>query len=954
MRTSFVSLLVYLAALHVCGAAPERRPDILISGFEKPTYGDWQTEGTAFGNGPVRHKRGTIGSQRGVRGFQGNGLVNSHHNDGKSTGRLTSPEFRIERNHISFLVGGGRHAGKTCINLVVGGKVVRSTTGQNDDRMLWASWRTRELTNELARIEILDKEPGGWGHVLVDHILQTDRPKKSRVHGIATRDLVTKESEAKLRPLVDKLDFDEVVFAVRQNGKDGHWYANFSYWSNNPGRHLYSDAGKLCAINVRTGESRVILDAPHGSVRDPQVHYSGKKILFSYRKDHQPFYHLYEINVDGTGLRQITDGPYDDIEPAYLPDGGIVFCSSRCNRWVQCFFVRVAVVYRCDADGSNMRALSANMEHDNTPWVLPDGRILYQRWEYIDRSQVKFHHLWTMNPDGTGQMVYYGNMHPGFVMIDAKPIPNTHKVLASFCPGHGRTEHEGVMTIVDPSNGPDDRSMAKPVVPGKYFRDPYPISSDLFMAAGYHEIFLVDPEGGVIVIYELPPEWRQHGMRIQEPRPVRTRQRERILPSRVDLKNPNGHVFLEDVYVGRNMAGVKRGDIKKLLVLESLPKPVNFSGGSLPLTKGGSFGLERVLGTVPVEEDGSASFFLPAMRSILLVALDENDMSVKRMQSFMTVQPGERASCIGCHEDRASAPRSAGKTLAMGRAPSTIEPIKDVPDVFDFPRDIQPILDRHCVACHDYDGTEKGGPFSGGVILAGDHGSVYSASYVYLTKRKQFADGRNGLGNRAPRTIGSSASPLLKKLAGGHHGVKATPHEIKMARLWIEAGAPYPGTYAALGSGMVRDASDRQGYRKAYHKRCAKCHQKRQLDRFVVFNYTRPEKSLALLKPLAREAGGYGMKRQVKRDGKTVKETCSVFTDTTDPDYQAMLSAIKVEAKRLAEIKRFDMPGFRPNEHYIREMKFYGILPGDLAADAPVDPYKTDRKYWESFWYKPE
>ena len=160
--------------------------------------------------------------------------------------------------------------------------------------------------------------------------------------------------------------------------------------------------------------------------------------------------------MDGSGLRQLTDGPYDDIEPAYLPDGGIVFVSSRCRRWVNCWLTQVAVLHRCDADGSNLRALSANVEHDNTPWPLPDGRVLYQRWEYVDRSQVDYHHLWTANPDGTAQMVYYGNLHPGIVMIDAKPIPGTPKVVAIFSPGHGHREHDGAITVVDPRYGPDD------------------------------------------------------------------------------------------------------------------------------------------------------------------------------------------------------------------------------------------------------------------------------------------------------------------------------------------------------------------------------------------------------------------------------------------------------------------------------------------------------------------
>ena len=146
-------------------------------------------------------------------------------------------------------------------------------------------------------------------------------------------------------------------------------------------------------------------------MRDPQVHYDGGKILFSLRKAGEDYYHLHEIGVDGTGLRQLTSGAFDDYEATYLPDGGIAFVSTRCKRWVNCWMTQVGVIYRCDADGGNIQPLSANTEHDNTPWVMPDGRMLYTRWEYVDRSQVEFHHLWTMNPDGTGASVFYGNMH---------------------------------------------------------------------------------------------------------------------------------------------------------------------------------------------------------------------------------------------------------------------------------------------------------------------------------------------------------------------------------------------------------------------------------------------------------------------------------------------------------------------------------------------------------------
>ncbi|MHC4248700.1 MAG: TolB family protein, partial [Planctomycetota bacterium] len=416
------------------GASARAAGDVLIADFEGGNYGRWRSEGDAFGRAPAA---GTLPGQQRVHGFLGKGLVNTFLKADGSRGKLTSPEFKIERRYINFLIGGGSHMGTTCMDLMVGGKVVRSSTGHDNEELRWSTWDVGKLKGRKARIRIVDDSSGGWGHVNVDHIVQSDR-KRDTPRGNAVEGHKLNEAElATLAEMIEGLGFGEIVFSVRQDGKDGHWYANFSNWSSNPKRYLYSDGGRLCRLDLKTGEAKTILDAPGGGVRDPQVHYSGKKILFSYRTPGQHYYHLHEINVDGTGLRRITDGPFDDLEPAYLPDGGIVFTSSRCNRMVNCWHTRVAIVYRCDADGRNMRPLSCNIEQDNTPWVLPDGRIIYQRWEYIDRSQVRYHHLWTMNPDGTNQMVYYGNMHGSTLYIDAKPIPGTKKVVASFSPGHG-------------------------------------------------------------------------------------------------------------------------------------------------------------------------------------------------------------------------------------------------------------------------------------------------------------------------------------------------------------------------------------------------------------------------------------------------------------------------------------------------------------------------------------
>ncbi|MEI2726167.1 MAG: hypothetical protein V9H26_22430 [Verrucomicrobiota bacterium] len=783
---------------------------------------------------------------------------------------------------------------------------------------------------------------------------------------------------------------EAIVFAARGvNPTDGHWYANFGYYAHDPDRKGYAEGAKLYRLDLQTRELTTLLADPQGGVRDPQVSYDGKKILFSYRPGGAEQYHLYEINADGAALKQITSGPYDDFEPAYLPDGGLVFVSSRCKRWVNCWLTQVAVLHRCDADGANLRALSSNNEQDNTPWPLADGRILYTRWEYVDRSQVHFHHLWAANPDGTAQMTWFGNLHPGITMIDAKPIPGTDKIVASFSPGHGQREHDGIITVVDPKGGPDAKEFARSISKGANFRDPWAFSEDCFLAASRDTLVLMDGAGRTKELVKLPAADRAAKLECHEPRPLGARPREAVIQPRTRPDEATGRLLLADVNHGRNMAGVKPGEIKKLLVLETLPMPVHYTGGMEPISYGGTFTLERILGTVPVEPDGSAYFEVPAMRSIFFVALDEKDMAVKRMQSFTSVQPGELLSCVGCHEHRSQTPRAEfHETLAVRKAAACIEPIRDVPEVFDFPRDVQPILDALCVDCHGYEKTPRGGPRDGRLILAGDRGPLYSHSYYMLTIARLFADGRNEpKSNYRPRTLGSSASRLLTMLDGSHYGVQATPRQKKLLRLWIESAAAYPGTYAALGSGMVGNYAENNQINtgadwpatiaatEVIQRRCIGCHDQpnRQLplnladergvsfwqpslddprlltSRHIVFNLSRPEQSLMLLAPLAKSAGGWELCRDPKRGG-----SAKVFASRSDPDYQALLGLLNAGTDFLAEHKRFDMPGFVPRTDWVREMKRYGVLADGMKSSDVTDVYAVETKYWESLWQPPK
>lgn len=758
---------------------------------------------------------------------------------------------------------------------------------------------------------------------------------------------------------------DRLVFATRTTRVGYlHFYENFGYSGNDPNDKLYGHGGRLVQLDLRTSKTTDLLRDIDGAVRDPQVHYDAKKILFSYRPGGTDQYHLYEIDTSGNNLRRLTHGIFDDVEPTYTPADSIIFCSSRRKRYVPCFYAPVAILHKCGPDGGNVHPLSANVETECTPWMLPDGRVLFMRWEYTDRDHFNFHQLWTCNPDGTNQMTYFGNMvfDDGATLVDAKPIPGTGNVIAVNSHGHGRNEHAGPVVTLDPTNGPDDLTRQKYLTPKKkgemVYRDPWAFSDDLFMAAREDRLVVMDSTGAMATLYTLREtlgvDITRNKYWVHEPRPIRKRPREHIVPAHTNKNSRMGTMFVADVTVGRNMTGVDSGDIDKLLIVEVLPKPTHTDGHTEPISYDGTFMLERILGTVPVQADGSAHFEVPALRPVFFVALDSADNSVKRMHSFVSVMPGERVGCVGCHENRTRV--SARKEIipAVTRPPSRITPLSGIPDIYDYQRDIQPILDRHCVRCHS--NIKR----AGNVVLTDDLGPWFCASYVTLVTRKlvnpsSAFTGVNRFGNSAPRTVGAVASKLMDKLDGGHHGVKVSPHEEDLIRYWIESGSVYAGTYAGLNTlGSNRYPVDND----VAVRRCIACHDRRTLinrwggprkanwkERSGLWvNFTHPESSLVLLAPLAQEAGGYGMCRD--STGKKV----AVYKSRPDADYRAMLESIR-EAAREGLRNRFERADFRPTKHYVREMKRYGVLPRDWTAKTSgLNVYQIDEKYFRSFW----
>lgn len=853
------------------------------------------------------------------------------------------------------------------------------------------------LRQEMDDRAILDKLDSMLEAIKTDQqkLLENMQARKTEIIEL---DPVLQEAGALQRDLlalhIRSKGVDQIVFTTRTPVKGYyHWYESFGYSCDKPDVWNFQNGGRMVILDLRTGQVRDIFRDERGGVRDPAISYDGKKILFSYRPALTKYYHLYEINADGSGLRQLTSEAYDDIEPVWLPDGDIMFCSSRARRWVPCLNAPVANLYKCDGNGGSIEAISANVETENTPVVMPDGKILYMRWEYVERDRGFPHGLWTINPDGTGQMTFWGNMNEGDVFIDARPIPDTDEVIYVAHP-HGSADHTGSVQILSPNDGPDEHGSRRPITPymqlsRQGYRDPYPIAKGIYLVAHCDRLEVYDDNGQHGDLYELTEkttemdDGKKREVWLHEPRALVAHPREPIIEDRQDKTKNTAKLILADVTLGRNMEGVKAGEIKKLLVLEVLPKPVHHEGHTETISWNGSFFIERVLGTVPVEPDGSACFEVPAMRCLFFVALDENGNGIKRMQSFISMRPGENAGCVGCHESRTQVSPRSSSLQALSKPAAPITPLKNVPSIYHYPRDIQPILDKHCVQCHDND-TRKGN-----VVLNGDLDAWFNQSYVMLNSRRQYAAGYGGVnnkGNAAARTQGAGISPLMKKidpvLSGGktHHGVNLSAQEIDKIRYWIESWAQYSGTYASLNN----DSGWRMEWvpKTITGKRCIECH----TDDFrrgkhqwpteadisesmgLRVNLTCPEKSLMLLAPLAESAGGLGICRQRKamtyQDITGPKKlnnwnrgdapAANVFANKDDPDYQQILDAIESAAQK--ELKgRLELAGFIPNEHYVREMKKHGLLPPDFSpAGKDIEFYfEVDDAYYRMFQPKP-
>lgn len=495
----------------------------------------------------------------------------------------------------------------------------------------------------------------------------------------------------------------------------------------------------------------VILDCPCGVIRDPDVSADGTKLLFSMKEYEDDDFHIYEMDLTSKNYSydQLTFGSgVADFECMYLPNGEILFQSSRAIQTVDCWKTPVSNLYKMSADGSDIVRLGYDQVHTTYPTLTEDGRVIYTRWDYNDRTQMWIQGVFQMNPDGTNQTELYGN-NSNFptTLLHTRQIPGEPTLYVSIAAGH-HTRQGGKLCLVDVSKGrdgedsiyfpfPDDYTTTDDSVDaygqsGAIYKYPYPISATQYLVSycetgwasnqwstPFDIVLMEQGSDEQIVICEGSPEYPASQII-----PVKTRD-VFVRPSMVDYSKNTGTYYVGDVYRGEAMKGVERGTVKQLRVValeyRAYAVGATIASGSgtadpfTPIATGnGSWDVKVVLGVATVYEDGSALFSVPSETPVYFQLLDGDGNVIQTMRSWSTLMPNEIYSCVGCHEDNNTAPpASATTTMALKAGVETLKPeswqLDTDPDFdpyttdkgFDYLEEVQPILDANCVSCHN-------------------------------------------------------------------------------------------------------------------------------------------------------------------------------------------------------------------------------------------------------------
>ncbi len=569
---------------------------------------------------------------------------------------------------------------------------------------------------------------------------------------------------------------------------------------------------------VRPGGELTTLFKPDGDrfVGDVDLHFDADRMLFSMPGSHGRW-QIFEMKIDGTGLRQLTptdQRDFDNYDPCYLPSGKIMYGSTACFQGVPCVGGgnTVANMYLMDAAGGKIRRLTFDQDHDWCPTVLNDGRVLYSRWEYSDSAHYFTRLLFRMNPDGTGQAEYYGSnsLWPNAVFY-ARPIPGHPTQVAGIVSGHHGVPRMGELVIFDPAKGRHEADGVVQRIPGygkkvepvirdalvnrswPRFLHPYPLSEKYFLvscqpdASSPWGIYLVD------VFDNLLPIHQEDGYAMLEPVPLRKTRRPPVIPDKVNLDRKDAVVHMADVYRGNGLKGVPRGTVKKLRVYEihyAYPR----MGGHINIGIDGPWDVHRIHGTVPVEKDGSAMFRVPANTPLAVQPLDSEGKALQVMRSWFTAMPGENLSCVGCHESQNTAAPTT-RSLASAKRPSDISPWYGPPRGFSFSREVQPVLDKHCIGCHNgAEGDGKALPDLRAKEKKGWHG--FTQSYIALHPYVRRPGPESDYHMQPPLEFHAGTSELIQLLEKGHHNVQLDAEARDRLVTWIDLNVPDHGTWS--------------------------------------------------------------------------------------------------------------------------------------------------------------
>ena len=657
------------------------------------------------------------------------------------------------------------------------------------------------------------------------------RFKKDYYESDASRSEATRQALAETR--AGLLGFDTLLLVQRKPLNPTHVYTY----------HVegLAQGGGLYTLSLKDGKLTQLVEASDGVILDCQVSYDGKQVLFSWKRTMAEPFKIWRVNADGGGLTCVIGHDSNNMNACWLPDGGIAFMSDRKPAFAYCWTSTSPVLYRADGDGQNVIKLSANYLTDFTPSVMVDGRILFSRWEYVDRPAIPIQSLWAINPDGTSLAGVFGNrvLCPATFM-EAKDIPGMPgKILCVMTSHNGPCR--GAIGLLDLTKGGNAQEAIRNLTPeirvglvsdagaGNGLRGPYespvPLDARYYLVSREGRVLLRDYAGSVDAALCDP----DRGLGFYSAQPLRSRPLPRSLrPPRVDPKaEPWAEVVMHDVTIGLGDA-VKPGEVRRIAVVQEMEKDIRSLvnqrqfGFQFPVVScGATYAPKRVWGFANVEADGSAHFKVPSGVPLYFLPLDAEGRAVQRMRTFTHFMPGEKQSCIGCHADRnyvSPAGLRGGRSIAAGRpAQALAEPAWGRRDGFSFAGVVQPVLNANCVKCHD----EKSG-----LDLSGDRTDYFNVAYENLARRGTQAEhGGDAQGGMAafgknpytswlpsfngcesnilqtqPKTWGSPVSRLAEVVISGHPDaqgekrVRLSADDRLKILLWIDLNVPFYGT----------------------------------------------------------------------------------------------------------------------------------------------------------------